>query len=43
MARQSGATVVDLELAAVLSGFARTMLTNLPRQRPPDELADRVG
>ena len=43
MARQSGATVVDLELAAVLSGFARTMLTNLPLQRPPDELADRVG
>ena len=35
--------MVDLELAAVLSGFARTMLTDLSLQRIPDELADRVG
>ena len=43
MARQSEATVVDLELATVLSGFARTMLADLPLQGIPGEPADRVG
>ena len=35
--------MVDLELATVLSGFARTMLADLPLRGIPDELADRVG